>query len=80
MFGVIQLVNIRGLAAMEKETCSLCGQPVEIEGFMCHEASGDKHFCCAGCLSVYELLNENNLTTLLDDAPTHDNNNNEETP
>ena len=65
---------------MEKETCSLCGQPVEIEGFCCPDEAGGKHFCCAGCLSVYELLNENNLATFLNNAPSRDNNNNEENP
>jgi len=37
--------------------CDLCGQPVEITGFKLLTASGEKKFCCAGCLSIYQLLN-----------------------
>ncbi len=37
--------------------CALCGLPVEIEGFSLETVDGIKSFCCAGCLSVYSLLN-----------------------
>lgn len=40
-----------------KDTCYHCGEP-------CAKTDpilDDKHFCCAGCLSVYRLLRENNL-------------------
>ena len=37
--------------------CDLCGLAVEIEGFNVQTTEGLKQFCCAGCLSVYRLLN-----------------------
>lgn len=37
--------------------CALCGLAVEIEGFNVETDEGLKLFCCAGCLSVYRLLN-----------------------
>ena len=37
--------------------CALCGLAVEIEGFNAQTKEGLKRFCCAGCLSVYRLLN-----------------------
>ncbi|WP_143735855.1 metal-binding protein [Methyloprofundus sedimenti] len=37
--------------------CALCGLAVEIEGFNVQTTEGLKHFCCAGCVSVYRLLN-----------------------
>lgn len=43
-----------------KDTCVLCGQPVEIEGFTIAAPQGLLKFCCAGCLSIYQLLNEDN--------------------
>ncbi|MGZ5006398.1 MAG: heavy metal translocating P-type ATPase metal-binding domain-containing protein [Methylobacter sp.] len=43
-----------------KEPCVLCGQPVEITGFSLTTNDGEQKFCCAGCLSIYQLLNEDN--------------------
>jgi P-type Cu+ transporter len=40
-----------------KTQCDHCGEDCTTGGI----ASGDKHFCCVGCQSVYHLLNENNL-------------------
>ncbi|NOQ13638.1 MAG: metal-binding protein [Methyloprofundus sp.] len=37
--------------------CALCGLAVEVEGFNVETGEGLKLFCCAGCLSVYRLLN-----------------------
>jgi len=37
--------------------CDLCGLAVEVEGFNVQTTEGLKQFCCAGCLSVYRLLN-----------------------
>lgn len=37
--------------------CALCGLVVEVEGFNVETIEGLKQFCCAGCLSVYRLLN-----------------------
>jgi hypothetical protein len=44
----------------KKIPCALCKQPVEIAGFCLQTAEGEKHFCCEGCLCVYQLLNESN--------------------
>jgi P-type Cu+ transporter len=41
----------------EKITCYHCGQFCEEETFRLD----DKSFCCYGCKTVYEILNENNL-------------------
>ncbi|MGJ0482990.1 MAG: heavy metal translocating P-type ATPase metal-binding domain-containing protein [Methylomicrobium sp.] len=42
------------------ESCVLCGQPVEIEGFTLQTPEVTLKFCCAGCLSIYQLLNDSN--------------------
>jgi hypothetical protein len=39
-----------------KVTCTLCGQAVDIEGFTLDDPEGVQKFCCAGCLSIYQLL------------------------
>src|SRR6188508_2999272 len=41
---------------LDSVKCYHCGQP-------CDEVvlSNDKPFCCVGCQSVFEILNENNL-------------------
>jgi recombinational DNA repair protein (RecF pathway) len=44
--------------AKNKEPCVLCGQPVEITGFTLTTNETLQKFCCAGCLSIYQLLNE----------------------
>ncbi len=41
----------------EQVVCYHCGQLCEEQGFK----SEDKIFCCYGCRTVYEILNENNL-------------------
>jgi len=61
---------------MEKEICALCGQPVEIEGFTETYTDGIKKFCCAGCLSIFQLLNEGGENTTIKKTITP----NEETP
>jgi len=45
------------------EPCPLCSQPVEIKGFSLETKEGIKHFCCAGCVSIFQLLNEDILIT-----------------
>jgi len=45
------------------DPCPLCGQPVEITGFKLQTKEGEKSFCCAGCVSIYQLLNEDKLLT-----------------
>lgn len=43
----------------QQETCSLCGLVVEIEGFSLTTKAGElQKFCCAGCLSIYQLIND----------------------
>ena len=42
--------------------CALCGLAVEIDGFNVETTKGLKLFCCAGCLSVYRLLNGDKIT------------------
>jgi len=51
-------VNIK-----EQKNCDLCGQVVELEGFTVNTREGLKKFCCAGCQSIFQLLNEEILTT-----------------
>lgn len=41
------------------QTCYHCGDTCEKEPILAH----DKAFCCDGCKTVYELLDENNLCT-----------------
>jgi hypothetical protein len=49
-----------------KIACALCGLSVDIDGFQLTTVDGEKRFCCAGCLSVYQLINP--------DEQTHNNN------
>jgi hypothetical protein len=46
-----------------KEYCPLCDQPVEIPGYTLNTATGRLRFCCAGCLSIYQLINKEKLVT-----------------
>ena len=46
------------------KACALCGQPVEIPGFKLETTEGQKDFCCEGCLSIYQLLNEDKISNL----------------
>jgi hypothetical protein len=45
----------------DKQSCDLCGLPVEVSGFELQTKEGEKRFCCEGCLGIYEMLNEANL-------------------
>jgi len=42
--------------------CYHCGESCDDEMLMCDE----RNFCCTGCLTVYEVLNENNLCDYYD--------------
>ncbi|MGR9088347.1 MAG: heavy metal translocating P-type ATPase metal-binding domain-containing protein [Gammaproteobacteria bacterium] len=44
--------------------CVLCGQPVEIDAFTLNGPRGSLKFCCAGCQSIYRLLNEEGTSTI----------------
>jgi len=54
-----------------KQPCALCSQAVEINGFSLNTKEGKKNFCCGGCLSIYQLLNQDKL------LPTTNENKNE---
>lgn len=51
-----------------KDICALCGQPVKIKGFTLKTTNGEiQNFCCGGCLSIFQLLNEtSNYITIID--------------
>ncbi len=40
-----------------EKTCALCGQPAVLKSFTLNTPDGLLRFCCAGCLSIYQLLN-----------------------
>jgi hypothetical protein len=46
-----------------EKSCTLCGQRAVLESFTLNTTDGLLKFCCAGCLSIYQLLNEYQLTT-----------------
>jgi endogenous inhibitor of DNA gyrase (YacG/DUF329 family) len=46
----------------QQENCALCGLTVEIEEFSLATPDGLQKFCCAGCLSIYQLLNDEQIT------------------
>jgi len=47
----------------QKPPCSLCGQPVLLSGFVLLTQEGQKKFCCEGCLSIFQLLNPEQIIT-----------------
>jgi hypothetical protein len=53
----------------QQQRCTLCGLPVEIDGFFLTTPSRIQTFCCAGCLSIYQLLNDDNIETPLITQP-----------
>jgi len=41
------------------KACDLCGLTVDISGFTLKTKEGlSKSFCCVGCKSIFQLLNE----------------------
>ncbi|MCX7066387.1 MAG: heavy metal translocating P-type ATPase metal-binding domain-containing protein [Methylococcales bacterium] len=50
-----------GNTKQHQEFCTLCGLAVEIEGFSVTTQKGHQRFCCAGCLSIYQLLNDDDI-------------------
>jgi len=53
----------------QQEPCTLCGLAVEIDGFFLTTPHSIQKFCCAGCLSIYQLLNNDNTDTPLITQP-----------
>jgi rRNA maturation endonuclease Nob1 len=49
------------MTTKNKQACDLCGQQVEISGFSLNSRKGELAFCCAGCQSIFQLLNEDLL-------------------
>ncbi len=43
------------------KVCDLCGLTVEVSGFTLITKDGLKSFCCEGCKSIFQLLNEDQL-------------------
>jgi len=44
------------------KACDLCGLTVEVSGFTLKTKEGFiKFFCCEGCKSIFQLLNEDQL-------------------
>ncbi len=41
-----------------KKVCNLCGLPLKNVSFSLKTNEADKIFCCEGCKSIYQLLNE----------------------
>jgi hypothetical protein len=48
-----------------KESCALCGQRAVLKSFTLNTPGSLLKFCCAGCLSIYQLLNEYTSAPLL---------------
>ncbi len=47
------------MSTVKNETqiaCALCGLAVKIDGFTLQSLHGEQKFCCAGCLSIYQLF------------------------
>jgi len=47
----------------KKIVCTLCGLPVLINGFTLQNSHGEQKFCCAGCLSIYQLFHGEESTS-----------------
>jgi hypothetical protein len=43
-------------------TCKLCGQQAVLKNFTLSTADGLLKFCCEGCLNIYQLLNNCQIT------------------
>ncbi|MDD1608460.1 MAG: metal-binding protein [Methylococcaceae bacterium] len=52
-----------------QDICTLCGLVVEIDGFSLTTQQGLQKFCCAGCLSIYQLLNDDTIEIPLTTQP-----------
>lgn len=53
----------------KKEECDLCGLKIEVSGFNVKTQQGDKHFCCEGCMGIFQMLSEDDVLTDQNDIP-----------
>jgi len=60
--------------AANKEPCAFCAQAVQLDQFTLMTTDGLLHFCCAGCLCIYQLLNSDKLIS----TPNSNQNKNED--
>ena len=53
---------------MESESglCEQCGKKIELLGFELSLEQGIKHFCCEGCLSIYQLVCVKSVSKIID--------------
>ena len=54
------------------KACDLCGLPVLTLGFMLRTKEGDKEFCCEGCMGIYQMLHEDEVLSVADEAEQND--------
>jgi len=54
------------------KACDLCGLPVVTQGFRLRTQAGDKAFCCEGCMGIYQMLHEDEVLTVPDQAEPND--------
>ncbi|MEC4750083.1 heavy metal translocating P-type ATPase metal-binding domain-containing protein [Methylomicrobium sp. Wu6] len=54
------------------KACDLCGLPVLTPGFKVRTKEGDKEFCCEGCMGIYQMLHEDVVLSVVDEADRND--------
>lgn len=50
----------------QSELCGQCGKKIELSGFDLLLEQGMKHFCCEGCLSIYQLVCLKSVSKIID--------------
>ncbi len=50
------------------KACDLCGLPVLTQGFKLRTMEGDKEFCCEGCMGIYQMLHEDAVLSIAEQA------------
>jgi hypothetical protein len=50
----------------QPELCEQCGKEIELLGFDLSLEKGIKHFCCEGCLSIYQLVCVKSVLKIID--------------
>ena len=56
-----QIKRLLTIMTDTNKACDLCGLTVEVSGFTLKINEGLKMFCCEGCKSIFQLLNEEQL-------------------